>query len=100
MPKTSAKPVTRRSRSAPEGRRNASRRALGATLRSYREARGLSQEQLGFRADLHRNYIGSAERGERNIAFEALGLWLAALNVSWAIFGAKLDRALNEIGSR
>jgi len=42
-------------------------RQFGALVRAKREAAGLSQEELGFRAGLHRTYVGSVERGERNI---------------------------------
>jgi transcriptional regulator with XRE-family HTH domain len=37
-----------------------------------RATRGLSQEELGARADLHRNYIGAIERGEINPTFRVL----------------------------
>lgn len=68
------------------------RRGLGRVLRAFREALGLSQEQLGFRARLHRNYVGSAERGERNISFDAMERWLSALDLTWSQFGRALDR--------
>jgi transcriptional regulator with XRE-family HTH domain len=41
---------------------------IGLALRNYREATGLSQEQLSFKAKLHRTYVGSIERGERNVS--------------------------------
>jgi transcriptional regulator with XRE-family HTH domain len=46
--------------------------ALGAAVRELRARRGLSQEQLGARADTHRNYIGGIERGELNVTFRVL----------------------------
>jgi len=40
--------------------------AFGRAVRETRARRGLSQEQLGFTAGLHRNYVGAIERGEIN----------------------------------
>ena len=47
-------------------------RALGVAVRETRARRGLSQEELGFAARLHRNYIGAIERGEINPTFRIL----------------------------
>ena len=43
-------------------------RDIGFRIREKRQAMGLSQEDLGEKADLHRTYIGAIERGERNIS--------------------------------
>jgi len=43
-------------------------RDLGTRLRDRRAARGLTQAQLGEQCDLHRTFIGSVERGERNLS--------------------------------
>jgi transcriptional regulator with XRE-family HTH domain len=51
---------------------SAERRALGSAVRETRARRGLSQEELGFRATLHRNYVGALERGEINPTFRTL----------------------------
>ena len=40
---------------------------FGARVRDRRTALGLSQEALAERCDLHRTYVGSLERGERNV---------------------------------
>ena len=40
---------------------------FGEKVRFYRKAKGLSQEDLSFKAELHRTYIGMIERAEKNI---------------------------------
>lgn len=40
---------------------------FGKRVRKLRKEKGLSQEQLAFKADLHRTYIGMIERAEKNI---------------------------------
>lgn len=54
---------------------------VGRRVREFREARGWSQEDLGFEAGLHRNYIGGIERGERNVAVVNLAKLAKAFGV-------------------
>ena len=51
-------------------------------IRRYRKLAGLSQEELGEKAGLHRTYIGSVERGERNITLDSLEEIANALKVA------------------
>lgn len=61
--------------------RNAHAVVFGAAVRELRACRQLSQEELGFRAKLHRNYVGALERGEINPTFKTLRALAVGLDV-------------------
>lgn len=56
-------------------------RQLGERLREQRLARGLTQEELGQKCQLHRTFVGSVERGERNLSILNLRLMAKFLRV-------------------
>lgn len=57
------------------------RKVLGETIRSYRKGVGISQEKLAERADLHHNYLGELERGEKAATIDSLLKIARALKV-------------------
>lgn len=58
------------------------RATLASNLRSQRKSRGLSQEKLADLCGLHRTYVGSVERQERNVTLATLEAFSKALGVS------------------
>lgn len=57
------------------------RETFAANMRVLRRTMGLSQEQLAARCDLHRTYVGSVERAERNISIDNMAKIAASLDV-------------------
>jgi transcriptional regulator with XRE-family HTH domain len=57
------------------------RNAFGERVRALRMAKGLSQEQLAERAGLHRTYVSSLERGQRNVGLDNIHAIARALEV-------------------
>ena len=57
------------------------RRLFAKRLREIRQIRKLSQEQLADMAGLHRTYVGSVERSERNISIDNIERLAKALKV-------------------
>ncbi len=57
---------------------------FGSKLRKVRLRKKLSQEELASRSGLHRNYVGSVERGERNISLINIDKLALALGVPMA----------------
>ncbi|OWK45561.1 helix-turn-helix domain-containing protein [Fimbriiglobus ruber] len=56
--------------------------SFGHIIRQRREAVGLSQEELGAKTNLSRNYIGMVERGETNPTLLVLHGLAKALNTT------------------
>ena len=57
-------------------------RILAANIIRLRRLLGLSQEELAEVCGLHRTYVGSIERGERNVTLSTLEVFASALGVS------------------
>lgn len=59
----------------------AARQILAGNLRKFRAQRGLSQEALADLAGLHRTYVSSVERQERNISIDNIEKLAHALEI-------------------
>ena len=63
-------------------RKNVSaRNRLASNMRSLRAGLGMSQEALADLGGLHRTYVGSVERSERNVSLDNIEKLAQALNV-------------------
>jgi transcriptional regulator with XRE-family HTH domain len=58
------------------------RRVLAENVRAFRWQKKLSQEELAEICGLHRTYVGSVERAERNVTLSTLEAFATALSIS------------------
>ena len=58
------------------------RATLAENIKAFRKGKGLSQEELAEQCDLHRTYIGSVERQERNVTLSTLEVLSETLGVT------------------
>lgn len=57
---------------------------FGKRVREIREKKEISQEKLGELAGVHRTYVSSLERGQRNVSLVNIEKLAAALGVTMA----------------
>lgn len=66
---------------------------FGARVRELRSAKGLTQEELADASGLDRSYVGSLERGERNVSLRNIEKIAKALDVPiGSLFGSPRSR--------
>lgn len=58
------------------------KKLVGDRIRQLRKQRKLSQEELGYKSDLHYTHIGAIERGEKNWSIDTLVKVAGGLNVT------------------
>jgi len=58
------------------------RAILAKNIRQFRERNGISQDEFAAQCGLHRTYVGSVERCERNVTLATLELIAAKMGVS------------------
>ena len=69
---------------------------IGLLIRQIRIEKGLSQEDLAFKCDLHRTYIGSLERAEKVATILTLEKITTALEVSLSELFKKYEKNQNK----
>ncbi|MFZ1056818.1 MAG: response regulator [Opitutaceae bacterium] len=73
---------------------------FGAVVRDCRRRLGISQDELGWRAGLHRTYITDIERGVRNISLRSVSSLSKGLDVSmWSLFASAAGLAEGNPGA-
>jgi len=64
---------------------------LGRIVKGRRQVLGFSQEELAWRADLHRTYVTDVERGARNLTLSTIDRLAQALEIPLSSLLGELD---------
>ena len=74
--------------------------ALGVAVIAAREKAGISQEQVGFKADLDRTYVSGIERGLRNPTVKSLRRLADALGTRSSVLLATAEAAVDRSATK
>lgn len=72
-------------------------KALAVVLRKQREHKKISQEDLAFRANVHRTYISQLERGLKSITLKTLVKITDALEIDIIEFIKEVNNELETV---
>ncbi|PWF20870.1 helix-turn-helix domain-containing protein [Corticimicrobacter populi] len=61
-------------------------KSVAATIRQFRKAKNMSQDELAHISGLDRTYISGVERGVRNITLESLEQIIKSLDIPNSVF--------------
>jgi ribosome-binding protein aMBF1 (putative translation factor) len=75
------------------------KKRFGFVIRMWREQSGISQDELGWRAELHRTYISDIERGARNPSLQSIEKLAKALKMSCSKLFQPLDESIEPAGN-
>lgn len=63
---------------------------FGERIKKLREQKGMTQQELADKARLHNTYVGSVERGEKNISLKNIEKVVKGLGTSLSEFFSSL----------
>jgi transcriptional regulator with XRE-family HTH domain len=70
-------------------------KSFATVLRRLRTEKGLSQEEFGFEADLHRTYVSQLERGLKSPSLKTLSKIADVLDISLTKLMALVEQESN-----
>jgi transcriptional regulator with XRE-family HTH domain len=74
------------------------KKRFGLALKNWRKKSGISQEELAWRAQLHRTYVSGIETGDRNPSLQSIEKLAQALNLSFSTLFQPLGDSPDAVG--